>query len=661
MRTIRNIFFLFFLFLLIGSCSKNDEVSFQFGQEDSGSFLQLDQNFQNVKLQNTLLYWKGETSSQIPKISDQKYLPEKEFFASTKLERGDTIWIYFQVRKETPEKFLLYFVEPEISLDFLYLYTFKDGKLFSEFHAGTNFPATERVLRYPFYIHELNLDPGKNVYEFYAKLPYRNSTPTFILGNSEIFHEAIKHSLFSTGIYYGLLIFPILMNLILFFSVRDKGLLFYSLYLISMAIHTLRIEGTLSSIFLPEIPQAKTAELSVFGKFVVLFFTLFARELLELKTVWKTGYKLLNFFAAVIFLLIVIQVGLLQFMPYSQLNYFLLTSFYVELTFFLTFTALAIYKKLPRFPYFILLWSPILIGGLVSTLTAVRILPLNILTENSIKIGNSIEILILSVIMAGYFGNEAKEKRNSERRLLILESEISTARKIQESLLPSTSPKQDTLHIEFHYSPMMEVGGDFIDFIQTETGIGVLIADVSGHGLSAAMISSSLKLAFSREIAYYENPKELVRAINSAMYGKMGKQFLTLSYTFFNLKQKTVVNSVGGHPPFYHIRKTGSEQIALYKSEARGSLIGLLPNLNPKEWETQFVKGDRFLFYTDGLSERKNEKKVLFDETEFESVLSHSGVWETKDFVRNLLEENNRFANHKEKDDDIAFIFIEVV
>ena len=84
---------------------------------------------------------------------------------------------------------------------------------------------------------------------------------------------------------------------------------------------------------------------------------------------------------------------------------------------------------------------------------------------------------------------------------------MSTARQIQTSILPDAPPKIPELDIATRYSPMTEVAGDFYDFVKTDkSGLGILVADVSGHGVSAALIASMVKIAFLAQIERADSP-----------------------------------------------------------------------------------------------------------------------------------------------------------
>src|SRR5262249_61661029 len=113
----------------------------------------------------------------------------------------------------------------------------------------------------------------------------------------------------------------------------------------------------------------------------------------------------------------------------------------------------------------------------------------------------------------GYF--VAERAIESERRLFSLSKEMETARNIQQSILPAATPSAPGLEIIASYLPMAEVAGDFYDFLDQGGGrLGVLVADVSGHGVPAALIASMVKVAFAAQADHASDPARVIAGMN---------------------------------------------------------------------------------------------------------------------------------------------------
>ena len=199
-----------------------------------------------------------------------------------------------------------------------------------------------------------------------------------------------------------------------------------------------------------------------------------------------------------------------------------------------------------------------------------------------------------------YLKNDFIQKKVIQQRQDALEKEIKTASDIQRSILPGNDVyRNNSLVISARYLPMVNVGGDFYDFIQiNDHTVGLIIADVSGHGVAAALISSMVKISFHSAEALWDRPDEILQKINRDLCAKTGASFITAAYLCLNLKEKKAALAQAGHPPLYlHHRQSG--QIELHKPD--GFPLAIFPKT---EYLTQVLDlhpGDRLFFCTDGL------------------------------------------------------------
>ena len=136
------------------------------------------------------------------------------------------------------------------------------------------------------------------------------------------------------------------------------------------------------------------------------------------------------------------------------------------------------------------------------------------------------------------------------QQLLTIQKELETARQIQLSILPSEIPKIEGLDIAARYIPMTSVAGDFYDFIVVdEKHIGILVADVSGHGMPAALIASMLKIALAAQVAHAADPAQVLLGLNQALCGKFQHHYVTAAYLFVDMEKRTLTYAGAGHPP----------------------------------------------------------------------------------------------------------------
>src|SRR5271169_5106469 len=143
------------------------------------------------------------------------------------------------------------------------------------------------------------------------------------------------------------------------------------------------------------------------------------------------------------------------------------------------------------------------------------------------------------------------------QQLLAINMELEMARQIQLSILPRSTPKIQGLDIVARYLPMTSVAGDFYDFIIVDkTHVGILIADVSGHGLPSALIASMLQVALTAQGAHASDPARVLSGLNRALCGKFEHNFVTAAYVFVDMEKKLLTYAGAGHPPMLFWRKS---------------------------------------------------------------------------------------------------------
>jgi len=245
----------------------------------------------------------------------------------------------------------------------------------------------------------------------------------------------------------------------------------------------------------------------------------------------------------------------------------------------------------------------------------------------------------------------------NERRLLAIESELEIARQIQASILPAGTPTVEHLHIVAEYLPMTAVGGDFYEFVQMDRGrIGFLVADVSGHGIPAALISTMLKVAMQSAAANADKPAQVLGGLNRALSGQLRGQLISAAYLWLDVEVRRGWYSSAGHPPLLRWGTRGLERI-----ESNGLLFGVLPEIDYPVCEMELNAGDRFLLYTDGLVEPENAAGEAFGSEELERVARLYADRAPEELSRGLLAELRRWQPTAiGQQDDITLIVVDV-
>ena len=184
----------------------------------------------------------------------------------------------------------------------------------------------------------------------------------------------------------------------------------------------------------------------------------------------------------------------------------------------------------------------------------------------------------------------------------LLDQEIRRAALLQEDLLPSLSLGSGSLRITAYFQPRHELGGDFYDFLPLGSEkMALLIADVSGHGFSAALIAAMLKFTFQAEASGEPSPEAIVSRINER-FCRILKQddFITLCCAVLDTKTLSMALARAGHPAPFLYRPAEN---TILKLEPSGPPVGLDREAIYERKQVEWNPGDVLFFYTDGVTE----------------------------------------------------------
>ena len=262
------------------------------------------------------------------------------------------------------------------------------------------------------------------------------------------------------------------------------------------------------------------------------------------------------------------------------------------------------------------------------------------------------------VMTLGYVA--AEKVFANERRLLSIENELEIARGIQNSILPEKLPELERAHVAAAYRPMTSVAGDFYDFIVVDRQrAGFLVADVSGHGVPAALIASMIKVAVHSVSDCADDPAEVLRRLNQILTPQLRGQFVTAAYLWFDGERRTARYSAAGHPPLLWWQgTTGMVQMV----DSNGLLFGVVPDAEYPVREFDLSKGDRLLLYTDGLIEPENSKSEAFGDAKLQQVVSEDSQLPVSDLCEKLLSELRDWQPQSvSQQDDITLVAIDVL
>ena len=187
-----------------------------------------------------------------------------------------------------------------------------------------------------------------------------------------------------------------------------------------------------------------------------------------------------------------------------------------------------------------------------------------------------------------------------ERAAIVLQTELSLAADIQRRLLPQVPPSSNGCEWAAALRPAGQVGGDFYDFVETGAGVWtVLVADVSGKGIPAAMALGSLRSTFRALSRQHLGPAELVTQLSQAfLQDWQGTPYLTCLVARFNLPARTLVYTNAGHPPGLLFGDGGLQRL-----DRGGPPAGLLADAKYEEACLTIERGDTCVLVSDGVTE----------------------------------------------------------
>ncbi len=294
----------------------------------------------------------------------------------------------------------------------------------------------------------------------------------------------------------------------------------------------------------------------------------------------------------------------------------------------------------------------VLVGPVNDNLVNLHLLPWEFHLE---RLGLVAWLIGLGYIAAHHFFS-------NERKLLTIQQEIEIARRIQQSNLPANLCPPHGVDIAARYVPMSEVAGDFYDFqIEDKGGLSILIADVSGHGVGAALVGSMLKIAFASQVEHLSDPATVLTKINRILGGKMEGSFVTACCLFIDVGRGIVRYANAGHSPPVLWRESKKE---LHRLSNGGTILGPFPNSAYENTALHLSKDDRLVLYTDGIIETRNRAGEFFGDDRLEEYIqaqsNKSADRTAGEFVERLFKWSGR-SHERSLDDDLTLIIVEVL
>ncbi|WP_051321494.1 SpoIIE family protein phosphatase [Chrysiogenes arsenatis] len=240
-----------------------------------------------------------------------------------------------------------------------------------------------------------------------------------------------------------------------------------------------------------------------------------------------------------------------------------------------------------------------------------------------------------------------------------IDEELRQVGELQHSLLPTVLPDDDRFDMATFYTPATQAGGDYYDFLEMSNGdIGILVADVSGHGLPAAVIMAMTRV-IQRSLAMDEpSPAEALDKVNSMLCENIyTNDFVTMFYIILEKESLSARYSSAGHNPLIHYRLASN---SFEKYTSKGFFLGAFDIGGYEEGSFHFEPGDILLLYTDGLVEAMNRDREQFGYDRVEAILREDASKGAQEIMDKMVSEVKRFADGVPFDDDMTMVVVKV-
>lgn len=266
--------------------------------------------------------------------------------------------------------------------------------------------------------------------------------------------------------------------------------------------------------------------------------------------------------------------------------------------------------------------------------------------------------LVLAV--AVYLGVTVNRYLVEKRNRLLMEQELSIAKNIQVAFLPASVPQIEGIEIVASIETAKAIGGDLYDFADAVAGqkkLGIMIGDVSGKGVPAALFMARAIADFRHFVNPADAPSKVLSELNRevALNYKTGL-FITMFYMIYDSANKSLTFSNGGHLPAIRLKSDGT--IELLKTE--GMPLGLIDSETYSDGVIKLSPEDTIVLYTDGVTEARNSEREEFGEGRLKDAVFESRGLSAASMADNIKKRLNKFVGAVPQYDDCTFIVLKI-
>lgn len=243
----------------------------------------------------------------------------------------------------------------------------------------------------------------------------------------------------------------------------------------------------------------------------------------------------------------------------------------------------------------------------------------------------------------------------SDEELRQLESELELSQIVQRGLLPQQAPVIPGLAVAAFSRPAQIVSGDYFDFVRfKDGGHGIIMADVSGHGVSAGMLMSSLQTAVHTLVPSADSPLDVLERINHLYAHNIRvTSFVTVFFGKLDPLTRSFTYGSAGHNSAYLYRPATKDEVLLHPT---GPAIGLMEGFHVRSEKVVLNPGDTLALYTDGVTEAMNAQHEQFGLDRLAETIRLNSSLAPEQLIQQVLSALNAFTNGRPLVDDVTLV-----
>lgn len=547
-----------------------------------------------------------------------------------------------------------------------------------KYATGRSQPYQSRALDHRFFVFPIRMSAGE------ARVIYlRVTSDTFLMTplrfvSRDGFAFDRETEGYTLGVYYGMLVVVFFYSLFIFVSLRESAFLSYGVYVFFLAWYQLAVNG-IAFRFWPEATLWNKFSLPVFLTLVILAAADFIRRFLTLRKSDPLLNRVWLIFSCVCGLLLCAVV-----LSYPLVKYLINAG-----TVFLILALVTGVRSLRRgnhsARWFVVAWIAPIVGYLVQLSGAYGWAPgLNWMIYAG-QFGTALEVILLSLAMADRINELKKEQQSWNYRLedqvrertgelnLALEEihreseltriELDIAAGIQKGIMPASELQTARAQTVTYLQSLAPVGGDYFDVFEFEDSghTAFLMADASGHGIPAALITTMAKICFMDATRNQgPSPRKILLAVNDAIARLIKThEYLTAAMLVVGTDGEAKYASAGHRRSFHYQREANTVE----PWDTEGILLGIYENdvmpATITEIDSRVSIGDRFLMFTDGFTDVKNANEDRFGEERLIQLLLETADQDLLTARETMLDVWREFQRHGSRDDDCTLTLIE--